>query len=150
MWGPSQRGSEGRLRRRVLLVGPPRRWETGYWGSMDIAHDRAGFYLCWGCLVWVPGVYTSPVLYLANHPVQLGWPAACALFAAGALAIFVNYDSDRQRQTFRATGGKALIWGKPAKKIVARYKTGDGLQKESLLLTSGDQQAPCNCVSDVR
>jgi 7-dehydrocholesterol reductase len=29
-------------------------WETGYWASMDIAHDRAGFYLCWGCLVWVP------------------------------------------------------------------------------------------------
>ena len=26
-------------------------WETGYWGSMDITHDRAGFYLCWGCLV---------------------------------------------------------------------------------------------------
>jgi 7-dehydrocholesterol reductase len=26
-------------------------WETGYWGSMDIQHDRAGYYICWGCLV---------------------------------------------------------------------------------------------------
>ncbi|KAL0815328.1 hypothetical protein Bca101_071772 [Brassica carinata] len=26
-------------------------WEAGYWNSMDIAHDRAGFYICWGCLV---------------------------------------------------------------------------------------------------
>lgn len=23
----------------------------GYMNSMDIQHDRAGFYLCWGCLV---------------------------------------------------------------------------------------------------
>ena len=29
-------------------------WETGYWGSMDIQHDRAGYYICWGCLVRPP------------------------------------------------------------------------------------------------
>lgn len=28
-------------------------WEMGYMNSMDIQHDRAGFYLCWGCLVRV-------------------------------------------------------------------------------------------------
>ena len=27
-------------------------------------HDRAGYYICWGCLVWVPSVYTSPALFL--------------------------------------------------------------------------------------
>lgn len=32
----------------------------------------AGFYICWGCLVWVPSVYTSPGMYLVNHPVNLG------------------------------------------------------------------------------
>lgn len=32
----------------------------------------AGFYICWGCLVWVPSIYTSPGMYLVNHPVQLG------------------------------------------------------------------------------
>lgn len=26
-------------------------WEMGYMNSMDIQHDRAGYYLCWGCLV---------------------------------------------------------------------------------------------------
>ena len=26
-------------------------WETGYLRSLDIMHDRAGFYICWGCLV---------------------------------------------------------------------------------------------------
>ncbi|GMN62672.1 hypothetical protein TIFTF001_031750 [Ficus carica] len=47
-------------------------WEAGYWSTMDIAHDRAGYYICWGCLVWVPSVYTSPGMYLVNHPVNLG------------------------------------------------------------------------------
>ncbi|RWW87507.1 hypothetical protein BHE74_00003658 [Ensete ventricosum] len=32
----------------------------------------AGFYICWGCLVWVPSIYTSPGMYLVNHPVNLG------------------------------------------------------------------------------
>ncbi|XP_039688836.1 7-dehydrocholesterol reductase isoform X3 [Medicago truncatula] len=50
-------------------------WEAGYWNTMDIAHDRAGFYICWGCLVWVPSVYTSPGMYLVNHPVNLGTQA---------------------------------------------------------------------------
>ncbi|KAL5054195.1 hypothetical protein RYX36_034877, partial [Vicia faba] len=31
-----------------------------------------GFYIYWGCLVWVPSVYTSPGMYLVNHPVNLG------------------------------------------------------------------------------
>lgn len=43
-----------------------RRWETGYWGTMDIMHDRAGYYICWGCLVWVPSVYTFPALFLTE------------------------------------------------------------------------------------
>jgi len=76
----------------------PRRWETGYWCTMDIAHDRAGYYLCWGCLVWVPAVYTSPALFLVSHPVRWGAPAAAAIAAAGAASIYINYDSDRQRQ----------------------------------------------------
>lgn len=32
-------------------------WEEGYLHTLDIAHDRCGFYLCWGCLCWVPGFY---------------------------------------------------------------------------------------------
>jgi hypothetical protein len=74
------------------------RWETGYWGTMDIAHDRAGYYLCWGCLNWVPAIYTSPALYLTEHPVEWSLPAAIAVAVAGTLAIYINYDSDRQRQ----------------------------------------------------
>ena len=71
------------------------RWETGYWASMDIMHDRAGYYICWGCLVWVPSVYTSPAMALVGTPVHLGTPLALAIFTAGAAAIWINYDSDR-------------------------------------------------------
>ncbi|CAN6452710.1 unnamed protein product [Victoria cruziana] len=112
-------------------------WEPGYWNTMDIAHDRAGFYICWGCLVWVPSVYTSPGLYLVNHPVNLGLQLALFIFVAGVGSIFVNYDCDRQRQYFRKTGGKCLIWGKPPSKIEAFYHTTTGENKSSLLLTSG-------------
>ena len=37
-------------------------WETGYLASIDIMHDRAGYYICWGCLVWVPvSVFLCPL-----------------------------------------------------------------------------------------
>ena len=49
-------------------------WEMGYMSTMDIQHDRAGFYICWGCMVWVPSVYTCHTLFLTNHPYQLGLP----------------------------------------------------------------------------
>lgn len=50
----------------------------------------AGFYIVWGCLVWVPSVYTSPALYLVNHPVELGTPVyfiTIFFFLLGALAV---------------------------------------------------------------
>ena len=112
-------------------------WETGYWSSMDIAHDRAGFYLCWGCLVWVPAVYTSPAMYLVRNPGSMGPMTAAAVFIAGVACIFINYDSDRQRHAFRQCQGKCTIWGRPPKKIEARYVTADGRVKTSLLLASG-------------
>ena len=66
---------------------------------MDIMHDRAGYYICWGCLVWVPAVYTSPAMFLTTHGVDsLPAAAAVAIAVAGAAAIYVNYNSDRQRQ----------------------------------------------------
>ncbi|KAG6758737.1 hypothetical protein POTOM_039097 [Populus tomentosa] len=138
-------------------------WEAGYWNTMDIAHDRAynffspkslilmvsflvpfpmmglgsWIYICWGCLVWVPSVYTSPGMYLVNHPVNLGLQLALYILAAGILSIYVNYDCDRQRQEFRRTDGKSFVWGRLPSKIVASYTTTSGQKKISLLLTSG-------------
>ena len=106
---------------------------------MDIMHDRAGYYICWGCLVWVPSVYTSPAMALVSTPVHLGAPLALAIFAAGAAAIWINYDSDRQRAAFRAGNGKELVWGAKPRAITAHYTTADGAAKSSKLLASGEQ-----------
>lgn len=111
-------------------------WETGYLASIDIMHDRAGYYICWGCLVFLPTIYTSHSFFLTTHPVNLGPVLAGTIFALGVLSIWINYDCDRQRQAFRAAKGKCNVWGKPAEYITATYKTEKGTNT-SLLLLSG-------------
>ncbi|QQP50132.1 7-dehydrocholesterol reductase, partial [Caligus rogercresseyi] len=43
-------------------------WETGYFNTLDITLDRAGYYLCWGCLVWVQCFYTFASYYMVSRP----------------------------------------------------------------------------------
>jgi 7-dehydrocholesterol reductase len=112
-------------------------WETGYFCSMDIQHDRAGYYICWGCLCWVPSVYTLHTIYLVKHPMTPSPLQTTLLIFCGLLCVWINYDCDRQRQIFRQTGGKEKIWGKDPEYIVAKYTTKDGEERTNLLLTSG-------------
>jgi 7-dehydrocholesterol reductase len=70
-------------------------WETGYFCSMDIQHDRAGYYICWGCLVWVPSMYTMHTLFMVEHPVLLSLPMTLFFIFAGVFSIWCNYDCDR-------------------------------------------------------
>ena len=104
---------------------------------MDIQHDRAGYYICWGCLVWVPAVYTSAAFYLTASGPEIDVATALLIFCAGWLCIWINYDSDRLRYVFRKTNGNCLIWGDAPKHIVASYKTSSGEKKTSLLLVDG-------------
>lgn len=112
-------------------------WETGYLSSIDIMHDRAGFYICWGCMAFLPCVYTAHSLFLVEHAPELSNGLALAILAFGVFSVFINYDSDRQRQQFRANNGNYTIWGKKARKLVAKYRTEKGEERESLLLLSG-------------
>lgn len=112
-------------------------WETGYLRSLDIMHDRAGYYICWGILVWLPGFYTSPTLYLVNHPNHLGLFWSALILIVGTAGIVINYMADRQRQRVRALNGSCLIWGRTPRLTVARYTTEKGESKSNLLLASG-------------
>lgn len=112
-------------------------WETGYLRSLDIMHDRAGFYICWGCMVWVPCVYTSPSMYLVLHPINLSWGLATLIFITGLFGILINYWSDLQRMKARVTGGDCTIWGKRPLVLPAKYITSDGNIKHTILLASG-------------
>lgn len=112
-------------------------WETGYLRSLDIMHDRAGFYICWGCLVWVPGIYTSPTLFLVNHPNHLGFILSSVILIAGTICIMANYFADRQRQNVREKEGNCNVWGKKPILTTANYVTERGEHKQNILLASG-------------
>jgi len=100
-------------------------------------HDRAGFYICWGCLVWVPCIYTSPTMYLVHHPNHLGPYVSAFILGAGTLCILANYMADRQRQRVRVLDGQCKVWGKEPTIIRADYHTAQGEEKKSILLASG-------------
>ncbi|NDE82829.1 MAG: 7-dehydrocholesterol reductase, partial [Chlamydiia bacterium] len=112
-------------------------WETGYLGSIDIMHDRAGFYICWGSMVWLPAIYPSSALYLVHHPQYLGFPLFALIFMLGFGSILLTYFADRQRQQVRMMNGECRVWKKEPQLIIANYTTQTGEQKQSLLLASG-------------
>ena len=112
-------------------------WETGYLRTLDMAHDRAGFYICWGCLVWLPSIYTASTLYLVDHPHHLGAAVAAVLLLVGCGAILVNYLADAQRQGVRRTDGRMTVWGKAPVLIRAHYTTALGETGTNILLASG-------------
>ena len=115
-------------------------WETGYFCSMDIQHDRAGYYLCWGCMMWLPCIYTIHTYFMVNHPVMLSVPTFLFITGGGLFCIWWNYNCDEQRQVFRGPGGtKIKIWGNEPEYITATYTTKEDDKKvrTSLLLLSG-------------
>jgi 7-dehydrocholesterol reductase len=112
-------------------------WESGYFTSLDIMHDRFGYCICWGVLAWVPAVYALTAQYLVLRPHDLPWPVAAAIFLLGVGGIYLNYAADAERQRVRATNGNTTVWGSPPELIRARYTTADGKEHESLLLASG-------------
>ena len=117
-------------------------WEKGYLRSLDIMHDRAGFYICWGCMVWVPCVYTSPSMYLVLHPIHLSFVWATLILGLGFASIIINYLADKQRLIARATQGECKIWGKKPVTVLAHYETTKGERKQTILLASGWWELP--------
>eukprot|EP00581_Thalassiosira_minuscula_P010938 CAMPEP_0183714164 /NCGR_PEP_ID=MMETSP0737-20130205/8796_1 /TAXON_ID=385413 /ORGANISM="Thalassiosira miniscula, Strain CCMP1093" /LENGTH=525 /DNA_ID=CAMNT_0025943069 /DNA_START=36 /DNA_END=1613 /DNA_ORIENTATION=- len=117
-------------------------WEMGYMRSIDIIVDRAGYEIQWGCLVWVPAVYTFHSRFLVQNPSGLSFSMALAIFVLSMAGVLLNYAADRERDVFRASKGKCLVWGSKPRYITAKYtivdrKTGKFSEKTSLLLASG-------------
>lgn len=61
-------------------------------------------------------------LFLFSFPlsdnIHLLFQLALYILVAGILCIYINYDCDRQRQEFRRTNGKCLVWGKAPSKVL--------------------------------
>lgn len=59
-------------------------------------------------------------------------------YNAGKNSSHVIFHSiDQQRLLFRETDGNCVIWGKKPDFIIAKYKTGDGKERENKLLVGG-------------
>lgn len=86
---------------QLLYIGKFFAWERGYFYTLDIMHDRAGYYLLWGCLVWVPHLYALPTRALVIYGSSLSDGAALALFGVAATATALNYQVDLERRRFR-------------------------------------------------
>jgi 7-dehydrocholesterol reductase len=112
-------------------------WESGYMRTIDIMLDRAGFCICWGCLCYITGFYTSVSFYLTSHPVSLGPVVSSTLVILGVACCLINYDADRQKLEVRRTDARCEVWGRQPDVIRAEYQTSDGLTRSSLLLVSG-------------
>lgn len=72
-------------------------------------HDRAGYYICWGCLVWVLTFYTSPASFLVHRTEDWEASLALAVFVAGVCAIYLNYWVDIQRQDWKHEAKRHIV-----------------------------------------
>lgn len=70
-------------------------WEMGYMRSIDIIVDRAGFEIQWGCLVWVPAVYTLHSRFCVLHPSGLSLLVASSLFVLSMLGVSGRRQAER-------------------------------------------------------
>ncbi|WP_411023452.1 hypothetical protein, partial [Salmonella sp. s51228] len=78
-------------------------WEKGYMKCMDIAHDCACFYICWGCIAYIYVIFNTPTLYLAYNLIELGMGLSWILVIIGTFCIWLTYWIDMQKEIFRLT-----------------------------------------------
>jgi 7-dehydrocholesterol reductase len=112
-------------------------WETGYFNTLDITLDRAGYYICWGCLVFLPSLYTYSTYYLINQKGDISKKVSLLILILGIYFTYKNYDVDRQKEIFKKDKENSIINGKKAKYMDVKYEK-DGNEVDSKLLLSGD------------
>jgi hypothetical protein len=102
--------------------------EEAVLSTWDIKHERFGWMLCWGCLVWVPFMYSIQAHYLVTHPHELAPLATAALVALNMTGYVIFRSANIQKHRFRRDPSRP-VWGRPPEYI----RTVNG----ALLLTSG-------------
>lgn len=85
---------------QTIYIGKFFYWEIGYFYTLDIMLDRAGHYICHGCLVFVPSFYTLTAWIMANSESDISPLTAGIIFLFGLLFIGMNYWVDLQKQVF--------------------------------------------------
>ncbi len=111
-------------------------WETGYFNTLDITLDRAGYYLCWGCLVFIPSMYTFTTYYLINNNPDISELTALTIFTLGIYFTYKNYEVDYQKELFKKNKENTIIDGKKCEYLPVKYMK-DDKEVDSKLLLSG-------------
>ena len=96
--------------------------------TWDIKHEKFGWMLAWGDLVWVPFTYTIQAYYLVDHLHELSAAATAGIVALNMAGYAVFRASNIQKHRFRRDPARP-VWGRPPEYI----RTARG----SLLLISG-------------
>jgi protein-S-isoprenylcysteine O-methyltransferase Ste14 len=96
--------------------------------TWDIKHEKFGWMLAWGDLVWVPFAYTIQAYYLVDHPHALSTAATGGIVLLNLVGYAVFRASNIQKHRFRRDPSRP-VWRRPPEYI----RTAAG----SLLLTSG-------------
>ena len=78
-------------------------WETGYFNTLDITLDRAGYYLCWGCLTWVQIFYTFSAYFLVSQPSLVSSAGSGVILLFGLTSLGLNYWADYQKEKFKVS-----------------------------------------------
>lgn len=120
---------------QTVYIGKFFYWETGYFNTLDITLDRAGYYICWGCLVFIPSFYTFTVYYLINRNPMINNTYTAIIFFSGLLFTYLNYEVDRQKEVFKSDKENAIINFKKAKYLNVQYIKNDKIVDSKLLLS---------------
>ncbi len=78
--------------------------------TVDIVHDRFGWMLAFGDLVWVPLTYSLQAFYLIGHPHALPVMAAAGIILLNMAGYYIFRATNLQKHRFRTRPGQR-IWG---------------------------------------
>jgi protein-S-isoprenylcysteine O-methyltransferase Ste14 len=89
--------------------------------TLDVQHEKFGWMLVFGDLVWVPITYSLQAHYLIDHSLALPTWAAVLAVLLGLVGLTLFRLSNLQKHRFRSDPDGLQIRGKPAEFIETRH-----------------------------
>lgn len=112
-------------------------WESGYAKTSDITLDRCGYYLFWGCICYVPCIYTSPTVYHYYNPNDNYSILTIFSYLFGIYFTYTNWEIDCERTRLREMRERLSNDVYNPGFIKATYETSDGKTNTTYLVACG-------------
>jgi len=114
-------------------------WEMDYVKTIDIAYDRCGYYLFWGCICYLPVFYSTPLIYHYYYSSEKETLLHYIYFILGFLCICLNWIADtlkRKLRNYLLNFENPIYQNQKVKGIRVVYKDSKGEIKQNWLVTS--------------